>query len=85
VRDPQQAIQLIEAIALEGDDPWILDTLAAAYAAAGRFDRAVATASRAADRAERMGKIADAAQIRARLSLYVEGEPFVDRSGGGTP
>jgi len=85
VRDPQQAIQLIEAIALEGDDPWILDTLAAAYAAAGRFDRAVATASRAADRAERMGKIADAAQIRARLSLYVEGKPFVDRSSGGAP
>jgi tetratricopeptide (TPR) repeat protein len=82
VRDPQEAIRVIERVALESGDPQILDTLAAAYAAAGRFDAAASTASRAADRAERMGDEGSASEIRARLSLYRRGEPFVDRGSG---
>ncbi len=64
-------------------DPAILDTLAAAYAAAGRFDAAVSTASGAADRAERMGKLHDASEFRARLSLYRQGRPYVDPGSKG--
>jgi tetratricopeptide (TPR) repeat protein len=83
VRNPQEAIRVIETIALESGDPWVLDTLAAAYAAAGRFEAAVSTASRAADRAERMGGEGNASEIRARLSLYSRGKPFVDRGSKG--
>lgn len=46
--DGAQAIQLAtKALSIGGDDPAILDTLAAAYAAAGRLNDAIATARRA--------------------------------------
>ncbi len=70
-RDPVRAVALAErAAALTGQaQPAVLDVLAAAYAAAGRLDRAVATAERAlglvpADRDDM------AAIIRERLEGY---------------
>ena len=78
LREPNEAIRLIERIALESQDPGLLDTLAAAYAAAGRFDAAVTTASRAASGAEALGYEADASAFRARLSLYRRGEPYIE-------
>jgi tetratricopeptide (TPR) repeat protein len=76
-RDPAAAIQLAEKALSEGSaHPIRLDTLAASYAAAGRFPEAV----RAAEAAER--NIADgilAEQIRARLALYRAGTPYVER------
>ena len=70
-RDPARAIALAErAAALTGRaQPAVLDVLAAAYAAAGRLDRAVATAEEAlglvpADRGDM------AAVIRQRLDGY---------------
>jgi tetratricopeptide (TPR) repeat protein len=82
IRDPAEAIRLIEPVARASNVPWLLDTLAAAYAAAQRFDLAVATASRAAELADQQGQAASAREIRARLSLYREAKPFVDiRSG----
>ena len=77
VRNPEEAVQLIEAAALGSDDPQLLDTLAAAYAAAGRFDRAVATANRAAALAGARGDAAMERGIRSHLSLYRLGRPFV--------
>jgi tetratricopeptide (TPR) repeat protein len=53
-----------------------LDTLAAAYAAAGRFDEAVATARRAAALAGEAGVEELQAQIGARLELYLRREPY---------
>jgi tetratricopeptide (TPR) repeat protein len=82
VRDATQAIREIERIALESGNPGYLDTLAAAYAAAGRFDDAVATAQRAAEGMEQMGRPTDASAFRARLSLYRQGTPYVDSRGG---
>jgi tetratricopeptide (TPR) repeat protein len=73
IRNPEEAIHLIEDVALASSEAWLLDTLAAAYAAAGDFDRAVATASRAADLADDV----DAREIRAHLSLYRSGKPFI--------
>jgi tetratricopeptide (TPR) repeat protein len=73
IRDPAEAIQLIEVIALASSESWLLDTLAAAYAAAGNFERAVATASRAANLPDDV----DAREIRDRLSLYRLGRPFI--------
>jgi len=78
LRDPDEAIRVIERIALESQDPGLLDTLAAAYAAAERFDAAVTTASRAASGAEAFGNEAGASEFRARLSLYRRGEPYIE-------
>jgi tetratricopeptide (TPR) repeat protein len=78
LRDPDEAIRLIERIALESQDPGLLDTLAAAYAAAGRFDAAVATAGRAASGAEATGNETEASEFRARSSLYRRGEPYIE-------
>jgi spermidine synthase len=85
IRNPAEAIQLIEDIALASNEPWLLDTLAAAYAAAGNFDLAVSTASRAASLADDV----NAREIRDHLSLYRLGRPFIapdpralDRSTG---
>ena len=73
VRDPREAIRLAErASELTGGRlPTILDTLAAAYAADGRFDQAVETARRA------LGIEVDAS-IRGRLELYERGETYVE-------
>ena len=78
LRDPEAAIRLIEATALASGDPWLLDTLAAAYASAGRLPDAIATAQRAAAAAEQRGRGAEAAAIRARLALYRAGKPYVE-------
>jgi tetratricopeptide (TPR) repeat protein len=76
-RDPQAALQLIESIALESDSPWLLDTLAAAYAAVGDFDTAVATGQRAAQLAHAIGEASVEQEIRARLALYARRTPFL--------
>jgi tetratricopeptide (TPR) repeat protein len=78
LREPDEAVRLIERIALESQDSDLLDTLAAAYAAAGRFDAAVTTANRAVSGAEALGNEAGASEFRARLSLYRRGEPYIE-------
>ena len=75
LRDPGSAIRLAERTAeLTGrrDGP-VLDVLAAAYAAAGDYDRAVTTAE-AALAQSKPGPAADA--VRLRLDLYRRGVPF---------
>ncbi len=57
------------------DNPPVLDALAAAYANAGRFDDAAATATRAADIAEGAAD-PSAAEIRKRAALYRLHQPF---------
>jgi tetratricopeptide (TPR) repeat protein len=79
LRRPQEAIRVIERTAHTTGDPSLLDTLAAAYAAAGRFDAAVATAGLAAERAEQQGNASAAATFRERLASYQRGESYVDR------
>ena len=53
-----------------------LDTLAAAYAEAGRFEQAIATASEAVALARTQGRQEAAAELTARLSLYQAGQKF---------
>ncbi len=62
--------------------PIYLDTLAAAYARAGDFARAIGTAERAIEAATVAGWTAQADEVRHRLSLYKAGKPFVDESAG---
>jgi len=61
-----------------GRSPEILDTLAAAYAEAGQFDRAVETAKRALNIFAGQGNRALAAAVQVRLKLYEAGFPFRD-------
>jgi tetratricopeptide (TPR) repeat protein len=54
----------------QGKDASMLDTLGAAYAAAGDFDRAAAAAERALQVAKATGQMPLAAQISGRLATY---------------
>lgn len=51
------------------------DTLAAAYAAAGRFDRALQTARRALADARALGQHELAVEVERRIALYARGRP----------
>jgi hypothetical protein len=54
----------------------VLDTLAAAYAEAGRFPEAVTTAQRALHLAEARSNTALAGSLQSQLKLYQDGRPF---------
>ena len=72
VRDPAEAVAHAERAAVrDGSDPRVLDTLAAAYAAAGRFDDAVRTAEDA--RARLPDGSPTAVELETRLELYRSG------------
>ena len=70
LRNGTEAVTLAEhAVALtSGREPALLATLAAAYAEAGRFDRAVEMEKRATDLATQQGNAPLAATLRARLT-----------------
>jgi tetratricopeptide (TPR) repeat protein len=79
VRQPADALRLAErAVELtHNGDAVALQVLAAAYAAAGRFDEAVHSAETAATLAA-TGRIADLSeQIRQELVLYRQKQPYV--------
>ncbi len=80
VRKGDEAVSLaLRASQLSGGkDPMILDTLAAAYAEAGRFADAARTARVALARVEQENDTARAAQLKARIALYESGNPFRD-------
>jgi tetratricopeptide (TPR) repeat protein len=76
--DPVRAVTLAErACQLTNNQmaPY-LDTLAAAYASAGRFNDAVATAQKAIDLANSARLPHVAKQIESRLQLYRRGQPY---------
>lgn len=78
-REPAEAVRLADRAAelTEYENPVILDTLAAAYASAGQFEKAVA----AAEEAIRLSSDpAQAEPIRARLRLYREKKAYVEAS-----
>jgi tetratricopeptide (TPR) repeat protein/mono/diheme cytochrome c family protein len=75
---PNEAVRLAERAAQLTDysHPGVLDALAAAYAAAGQFGRAVSTAQRAVEVASSAGDERFAERIRGHLAYYERGEPF---------
>ena len=77
-RKPGEAVRLAEAAAdrTARRQPVILDTLAAAYAAAGDFDRAMATAQEATALAASGGQEALVGEVGKRLELYRQRKPF---------
>ena len=72
IREPADAVRLAERAArLTGQqDVRALDALAAALAASGQFDRAVATTEKALDLAGRSGSAETVRQLRDHLELY---------------
>jgi len=80
-RDGARAVQLAEkACKLTGyKDAVFLDTLAAAYAEAGRFHEALQTAQKAVKYALAGGRAQLAGDIKKRIPLYSAGKPFYAR------
>ena len=78
IRNGAEAVELARrAIRLSsGREPAILDTLAAAYAEAGRFAEATQTAQQAIELAAAEGKRSLADKIRGRLDLYQAHKPY---------
>ncbi|MGA2242990.1 MAG: tetratricopeptide repeat protein [Verrucomicrobiota bacterium] len=78
LRDGNKAVELgQQAEQLAGDEsPQILDTLAAAYAEAGRYPEAVEMAKRALNLTATQNNRPLAEAIQARLKLYEAGSPY---------
>ena len=71
-----EAVRAATAAAALSRTPQVLDSLAAAQAAGGRYDEAAATAREAIGLAEAAGNSALAAEVRERLELYEASRPY---------
>lgn len=82
IRDPGAAVRAARRAAelTERRDPAALQALAAAHAAEGHFEAAVAVAERALERATATGAETTAATLRGLLELFRQGRPY--RTGG---
>ncbi len=79
IRDAAEAVRLAEALCPPGEPcpPGALDTLAAAYAEAGRFDDAVRTMKQAISGVSQSAPEGDPADaLRRRLELYEKHTPY---------
>jgi tetratricopeptide (TPR) repeat protein len=80
---PKEAVEHAEraCLLIGGRDIVYLDTLAAAYASAGRFDEAVSRAKEAWQMAEAAGQDALAEEIHIQLQLYRDRKPYREPVG----
>ncbi len=77
LRDAKEAVKLAEAARDKaGEDARVLDTLAAAYAAAGRFGEAIPAGRKALGLARQAGDARLAASIQERLAHYAAFKPY---------
>lgn len=81
VRNPDKAIKFAKQSCelTNYQNPAFLDTLAAAFASASKFDDARKTAQTAADIALKNNKYELANQIQTHLKLYKSNQPFIDK------
>lgn len=81
LRNAGQAVQYAEKAVMltKGKDASALDTLAAAYAEAGRFNDAISTMQQALKLLEQSDS-PDVRDMRNRLELYRRGQPFRDQA-----
>jgi len=82
LRDGTQAVKLAERICelTRHQAAGALDTLAAAYAEAGRFDAAIKTAASAMDAATAAGNEELVQEMRERAELFGQGIPYREES-----
>jgi len=82
VRNGHYAVQLAEKACefSKREDPAMLDTLAAAYAEAGRWDDALRTADEAKRLAKKLNKEGLIAEIAKREALYLRKQPWRETS-----
>ncbi len=80
IRNGKEAVRLMESLCKQLATPSapVLDTLAATYAAVGRFEEAVATAKRALQATETSGEKELAKGIRDRLKAYDRREAILE-------
>ena len=85
MRDEAEAVRLAERARqlVDDHDPAVMDTLAAAYANAGKFDQAVKTAEKAVELAKAAGNQNLADVIQSRLDLYQAKRPYRESVGPG--
>ena len=78
--NPQQAVELAERACnmVRYSSANLMDTLAVAYAAAGQYDKAVATANKALQLLVSSEQTNMAKEIQARLLLYKAGQPYAE-------
>jgi spermidine synthase len=78
IHDAQKAVEFARRGCELTDykDPMLLDTLAVAYAAAGRFDEAKATAEKALNIAKKTGRENLAVEIQERIKLYQANQQY---------
>jgi tetratricopeptide (TPR) repeat protein len=81
VQDANKAIEFAQrACELIGyKEPAVLDTLAAAYAAAGRFNDAVTTAEQAVNAAKARGQEDMVSEIQNHIELYKAGRAYIQK------
>jgi len=81
LRDGAKAVEMLEAAAQgKGSDANLLDTLAAAYAETGQFEKAEETADAAVRKARAEAAVPEAiAAMEKRLDLYKKRRPYHDR------
>ena len=80
-RNPDEAIQLAQRACelTDFEQPYLLDTLAAAYATAGDFAEAVDTVEKALELARSSKQNEEiVSEIRSRLELYRRNQPYYD-------
>jgi len=77
MRDANEAIVLAERASelTKQQNPTILNTLAAVYAASGQFDRAITTAQKAIELANSAGNNELSNRLGKQLELYKQGKP----------
>ena len=78
--DRREALTLASraAVLTTRQDGFVLDALAAAYAATGNFTEAIVTARAALEQSSAAGLTELSAGIQRRLSLYATGKPYVE-------
>jgi tetratricopeptide (TPR) repeat protein len=82
--DPARSLTLAEGLCERTGNHVVpyLDTLAAAYAATGRFDEAIRAAEKAIELARSAGQTQLASRIEMRLGLYQTGHPYNQSEAG---
>jgi len=78
VRNPTEAVSLAEQAneLTGGEQPFVMDTLAIAYAAAGRFKDAQDSEQKAIDQATALGSQKSVPEMQQRLQLFQSGQPY---------